>query len=93
MKKRRYRIWLLIKIKRFLMKRTTIFNQLILNVVIPAVLALLVLGFFNYKQTKNNIVESNRVKNEIISAEIIDIMEFQDLVLKVLEERLNKKME
>ena len=75
------------------MRRTTIFNQLILNVVIPAVLALLILGFFNYKQTKNNIVESNRVKNEIISSEIIDIMEFQDMVLKVLEKRLNSKME
>jgi serine phosphatase RsbU (regulator of sigma subunit) len=93
MEKGKFRFKILIKIKRFLMKRTTIFNQLILNVVIPAVLALLILGFFNYKQTKNNIVDSNREKNEIISGEIIDIMEFQDLTLKVLEERLNKKME
>jgi len=75
------------------MRKTTIFKQLILNVVIPAVLALLILGFFNYTQTKKNLINSINTKNKIISSEILHIIEFQDVALNVLEENLNKKME
>jgi len=75
------------------MRRTTIFKQLILNVVIPAVMALLVLGFFNYTQTKINIKESINTKNKIISEEIIHIMEFQDVALEIIEQDLIPVME
>ncbi|OFX83940.1 MAG: hypothetical protein A2W99_03720 [Bacteroidetes bacterium GWF2_33_16] len=78
--------------KIFYMRRTTIFKQLILNVVIPAVLALLVLGFFNYTQTKYNLKESISTKNKLISEEILHIIEFQDVALNILEESLNKVM-
>ena len=40
------------RFKLYYMRKTTIFKQLILNVVIPAVSALLILGAFNYIQTK-----------------------------------------
>ncbi|HAN18517.1 MAG: hypothetical protein A2X13_08190 [Bacteroidetes bacterium GWC2_33_15] len=80
------------RIKIFYMRRTTIFKQLILNVVIPAVLALLIMGFFNYTQTKNNLIESINTKNKIISNEIFQFMEFQDVALNILEENLNVKM-
>ncbi|MGE0089466.1 MAG: SpoIIE family protein phosphatase [Bacteroidales bacterium] len=75
------------------MRRTTIFKQLILNVVIPAVLALLVLGLFNYLQTKKNLTESINTKNKIISQEIIHIMEFQDVALEIIEQDLIPVME
>ncbi|MFP4025391.1 MAG: SpoIIE family protein phosphatase [Thiohalospira sp.] len=75
------------------MRRTTIFKQLILNVVIPAVLALLVLGVFNYTQTKRNLIESINTKNKIIAQEIIHIMEFQDVALEIVEQNLNPEME
>ncbi|MFO7829586.1 MAG: SpoIIE family protein phosphatase [Bacteroidales bacterium] len=75
------------------MRRTTIFKQLILNVVIPAVLALLVLGVFNYTQTKNNLLDSINTKNEIIAQEIINIMEFQDVALEIVEQNLKPVME
>jgi serine phosphatase RsbU (regulator of sigma subunit) len=77
------------RIKIFYMRRTTIFKQLILNVVIPAVLALLVLGFFNYTQTKYNLKESISTKNKLIYEEIMHIIEFQDVALNILEENLN----
>jgi len=83
---------LIIRIKRYYMRKTTIFKQLILNVVIPAVSALLILGVFNYNQTKSNIVESINTKNKIISQEIIHIMEFQDVALEVIEQSLNPLM-
>ena len=79
--------------KRFYMRRTTIFKQLILNVVIPAVLALLILGIFNYKQTKSILVDSINTKNQIISEEIIHIMGFQDVALESVEQGLAPQME
>lgn len=86
------KVFFIIFYNRYIMKRTTIFKQLILNIVIPAVLALLILGFYNYSQTKTNIINSINTKNEIISQEIIDIMAFQDLALKVVESNLDNRM-
>lgn len=82
----------MLKVKRYYMRKTTIFKQLILNVVIPAVSALLILGVFNYNQTKTNLVNSINTKNKIISQEIIHIMEFQDVALEVVEQSLNPVM-
>ncbi|NOQ25198.1 MAG: SpoIIE family protein phosphatase [Bacteroidales bacterium] len=83
-------------IKRFnlyYMRKTTIFKQLILNVVIPAVTALLILGAFNYIQTKSILIESGDTKNRIISEEVVDIMEIQDVALEIIEQYLNPIME
>ncbi len=74
------------------MRKTTIFKQLILNVVIPAVSALLILGAFNYSQTKSNLIDSIDTKNRIISEEIIHIMEFMEMSLEVVERDLNPVM-
>lgn len=83
---------MMLGVKRYYMRKTTIFKQLILNVVIPAVSALLILGVFNYNQTKNNLVNSINDKNKIISQEIIELMEFQDVALEVFEQSLNPLM-
>jgi len=74
-------------------KRTTIFRQLISNVVIPAVIALLVLAIINYQNTKRILVESNTNKNEIISDEITKVLEFQDVAFEILETGLTEKMQ
>ena len=81
------------RIKLYYMRRTTIFKQLILNVVIPAVSALLILGAFNYTQTKSILIDSSDTKNKIISEEIINIMELQDVSLEIIEAILNPIME
>ena len=81
------------KIKGYYMRKTTIFKQLILNVVIPAVSALLILGAFNYTQTKSILIESSDTKNKIISEEVVDIMEIQDVALEIIEQYLNPIME
>jgi sigma-B regulation protein RsbU (phosphoserine phosphatase) len=73
-------------------KRTTIFKQLIFNVVLPAILGLLILGVINYSHTKNILVESNVTKNQIISDEIKHIHEMQDMAMDILEEDLDIKM-
>ena len=81
------------KIKVYYMRKTTIFKQLILNVVIPAVSALLILGAFNYSQTKSILIDASDTKSKIISEEIIDIMEIQDVALEIIEQYLNPIME
>jgi phosphoserine phosphatase RsbU/P len=73
-------------------KRTTIFRQLIFNVVLPAILGLLVLGIINYTHTKNILLESNRTKNKIITDELKLILEMQDMAMDVVEEGLDSKM-
>ncbi|MCK4749174.1 MAG: hypothetical protein KAT15_19110, partial [Bacteroidales bacterium] len=75
------------------MKQTTIFKQLIFNVVSPAIIAMLLLGILNYTNTKNILVKSSADKNLIISDEIIHILEMQDMALEILEAELNKRME
>ncbi len=79
--------------RRPTVKATTVFRQLILNVVIPVVLALLILATINYLQTKNILIKSNNVKNYIITDEVKHIMELQDLALDILETRMDEKME
>ena len=74
-------------------KSTTIFKQLIFNVVSPAITALLFLGTLNYQHTKNILVQSAHEKNQIISDEIRHIHELQDLAMEILQDQLNPRME
>ena len=74
------------------MKKTTIFRQLILNVVFPAVTALIVLGIINYQHTRSILIESNELKNRIIIDEIRYIHEMQDMALDILEDDLQGGM-
>ncbi len=74
-------------------KRTTIFKQLILNVVIPVITALMVLGAFNYYHTLKILDESNTSKNNIISDGIQKVLEFQDNAFELMEVHLAPIME
>ena len=58
---------------------TTIFRQLIYNVIIPSLIALIILGLINYQHTKTILIESNKSKNKIIADKIKNILEFQDM--------------
>lgn len=74
-------------------RRTTIFKQLILNVVIPVITALMVLGAFNYYHTQKILDESNTSKNNIISDGIQKVLEFQDNAFELMEVQLAPIME
>lgn len=73
-------------------KRTTIFRQLIFNIVLPAVLALLVLGVLNFQHTRNILLETSKNKNAIISDEIKNIHEMQDMAMDILEDQLDPRL-
>ncbi|WP_462280221.1 SpoIIE family protein phosphatase [Salinivirga cyanobacteriivorans] len=71
---------------------TTIFKQLILNVIFPVVVALVALASLNYYQTQTILHDANQTKNYIISNEIKHIMELQDVGLEAIEEQKNQNL-
>lgn len=73
-------------------KTTTIFRQLVFNVVIPVLVALFILALLNYFNTKKILVESNQVKNNIITTQIQHILELQDVTLDLIESRMAEQM-
>jgi len=72
--------------------RTTVFRQLILNVIVPVALALVTLASLNYFHTRSLLQEANVTKNELISDEIKRILQFQDLAFDIVETRLDARM-
>ncbi|HAN79370.1 MAG TPA: hypothetical protein DCQ31_17185 [Bacteroidales bacterium] len=74
-------------------KTTTIFKQLIANIIIPVVIALIILAFVNYTQTKQLLNTANEKQNLSLSDEIVNILAFQDESLRVIEESLNRRLE
>jgi len=73
-------------------KRTTIFKQLILNVVFPAIVALLALGILNLRQTWKILKDAGENNSRIISEEIRQIHELQDMATLILEEGINPQL-
>lgn len=75
------------------MKQTTVFRQLIYNIVFPVVIALIVLGVINFRNTRLILKESSRTRNFLISDEITQVLKFQDVTMSVLEDNLNPMLE
>ena len=73
-------------------KQTTIFNQLILNIILPTLAALMVMALINFTKTRSLIEESNREKNRIISNEITEILELQELTVSIIEKSISDRM-
>jgi sigma-B regulation protein RsbU (phosphoserine phosphatase) len=72
-------------------RKTTIFRQLIFNIVIPTLLALLLVAIYNFYNTRNLIAVGTDEKNSIISNEITKILKFQDLSFELIDDELNKR--
>lgn len=71
------------------MKQTTVFRQLIYNIVFPVVIALIALGVWNFRNTRIILREGSQTRNFLISDEITQVLKFQDVTLLVLEDNLN----
>ena len=75
------------------MKQTSIFQQLIYNIILPVVFALLILGFFNFRNTRVMLRESRETRNFLISDELVQVLRFQDITLQLVENNLNPMLE
>lgn len=71
------------------MKQTTVFRQLIYSIVFPVVIALVVLGVYNFQNTRTILRKGSQTRNFLISDEITQILKFQDVTMLVLEDNLN----
>jgi serine phosphatase RsbU (regulator of sigma subunit) len=72
------------------MGKTTVFKQLITNIITPLILALLVLAYINYQHNKNLLVKSYEDKSEHIIKEIKNVLNFQDFSLALIEKDIDK---
>ena len=75
------------------MKQKSIFRLLIYNIVFPVVVALLLLGAINFRNTRTMLKEHRETRNFLISDELIQVLRFQDITLQLVEDRLDGALE
>src|SRR5512136_1789420 len=73
-------------------RRTTIFKQLITNIALPTLLALLLFAAFNFQQTRSRLERSNIEKNKLIANEVTKILRFQDIATNLIDIQLNNRL-
>jgi len=66
-------------------RKTTIFRQLILNIVIPTLLALLVFAVLNFQHTSALVKKGIDDKNSMLANEVTKILRFQDIAVNIID--------
>ncbi|MBC7863765.1 MAG: SpoIIE family protein phosphatase [Bacteroidia bacterium] len=77
-----------IKIK----KRSSIFRQLVLLILLPVVISILGYSYFNYTQNSNRLIEADLQKRKLITDQIRTSMNMFDAGSQLLEKNLDEKM-
>ncbi len=72
-------------------RKTTIFRQLIFNIAIPTLLALLVFSVINFQRTRSILVSGTDEKNKLLSNEVTKILRFQDIAFNLIDGELNNR--
>lgn len=72
--------------------KTTIFRQLIFNIAIPTLLALLVVAVLNFQRTRSILESSAEERNRLLSNEVTKILKFQDFTFELIEAELNTRL-
>ena len=70
-------------------KKTTIFRQLIYNIIIPVVIALVSIAILNFLHTYNGLKMYNDTKKNLIAEQVKGILEYQDFALAIIEKQLD----
>jgi len=73
-------------------RKTTIFRQMIFNVAVPTLLALLVFAGINFQRTRSILVQGTDEKNELLSNEVTKILRFQDIAFNLIEGEINDRL-
>jgi len=73
-------------------KKTTVFRQLLINMILPLMATLLLLAYFNYNRNKTLLIAAREEKNLGIQNEIINVLSFQDISLESVEKHMEKYM-
>ena len=72
-------------------RKTTIFRQLIFNVAVPTLLALLVFAGINFQRTHSILATGTDEKNRLLSNEVTKILKFQDISFNLIDNELNNR--
>ncbi|MFA6403577.1 MAG: SpoIIE family protein phosphatase [Salinivirgaceae bacterium] len=75
------------------MKINTIYRQLLINIVLPVIIGLLIIGIFSYRNTKTILHLNNQTEKNFIYEEIKSFIELQFVALSIIEEPMEKQME
>ncbi|MFN8239232.1 MAG: SpoIIE family protein phosphatase [Bacteroidales bacterium] len=73
------------------MRGTTIFRQLIFNVVIPTLLALLLFAILNFQHTRALISKANDEKNRMLADEVTKVLKFQDIAINIIDQEFTQR--
>ena len=73
-------------------RKTTIFRQLIFNIAIPTLLALLVFAGINFYRTRSILVSGTNEKNRLLANEVTKILKFQDIAVNLIDVQLNNRL-
>ena len=73
-------------------KKTTIFRQLIFNIVIPTLLALLVFAVINFQHTSDLISRNFEERNRLIADEVTKVLKFQDIAINLIDGEFNVRL-
>lgn len=74
------------------LRTTTIFNQLILNIAIPTLFALLVFAVINFQHTRSSLISRNQERNRLISGQVMSVIEFQDIAFELIDDELTESL-
>lgn len=73
-------------------RKTTIFRQLIFNIAIPTLLALLVFSAINFQRTRSILSSGTDEKNKLLANEVTKILKFQDIATNLIDVQLNNRL-
>ncbi|TAL62516.1 MAG: HAMP domain-containing protein [Bacteroidetes bacterium] len=73
------------------LRKTTIFRQLIFNIAIPTLLALLVFAGINFQRTRSILSSGTDEKNRLLSNEVTKILRFQDIAFNLIDVDINNR--
>ena len=74
------------------MKINTIYRQLLINIVLPVIIGLLIIGIFSYRNTKTILHINNQTEKNFIYEEIKSFIELQFVALSIIEEPMEMQM-
>jgi phosphoserine phosphatase RsbU/P len=74
------------------LRKTTIFRQLIFNIAIPTVIALLVIAAINFTRTRSILSAGTDEKNRMLANEVTKILKFQDIATNLIDVQLNNRL-
>jgi sigma-B regulation protein RsbU (phosphoserine phosphatase) len=73
-------------------RTTTIFKQLIFNIIIPTLIALLVFAAINFQRTRSILKTGADERSQLLSNEVTKILKFQDIAFSLIEKELDNRL-